>query len=251
MNSWLEAWMRAVIGVAMVMALGVVPAALAKGEYQGKYLYTETSDSDPGGLVLELRSGAPPLRWAIAVARLTGNPYRGTIDGNTIRFHHLPIDIYDLLLVGDRSFYEALQLSLDSDAAAVAREGTAIDGELAKVEAFFEGKQRHRLAIDGINAVVLLQQWRIGVALAESGARLEGTIHSLDLVWFEKPMGQWQLVRRRQLYRDEIELKTPLRHVHLPALGGFRVLDRIKTVRDVDLKETAAPETTSATGRKE
>jgi hypothetical protein len=216
----------------LVGLLAISSLAWGAGEYTGKDLYTVPRPADPGGIVLHLNAGQLPIARVVAVGRQARNPYLGVLSdgGATATFQHLPADRYDLLVVTPDAFYEGLQLVSQPDAAAAAAEREAVVKEVGAIEAFFDGKAIPRLEFADDQAVCLLQQWRIGVALTEAATVIKGTIHSIDLVWFERPNRGWQLLRRRQLYRDELAAKQPFRHQHLPALGNIRVVSATKDV---------------------
>ena len=198
--------------------------ALAQ-EYQGKYLYNETDAKDAGGIRLRLAEGSVRPQVVVAVGRRKHNVYRAKLgaDGREAVFAHLPADIYDLLVATDRDFFEGVRLVRENDAAAVERERAAVTDEVMKIEGFFDGKRIQRLELEGEQAVVLLQQWRIKEAVKQSGAPVTGCIHSLDVIWFERPAKGWQLLLRRQVYREELKNREPLTHHQVPELGNVRV----------------------------
>ncbi len=227
----LEYWSVGVLGCCLLCAGSLF--VLGKGEYTSKYLYTQPNPKDRGGLIVELSAGAPLVTRAVAIGRKSVSPYLGKLSSNTrtISFKHLPIDKYDVLLVTVDTFYEGIRLVRRNDPVKLKAEAGAIEKEIRQVEGFFEGKAIERTGVDGERAACLLQQWRIGVALAESAAVLEGTIHSIDLFFFRKPLKGWQLVKRRQLYREELARKQPFKHVYLAKLGNLRVVKKVKKVR--------------------
>lgn len=213
-----------------LLALG--PLAWGAGEYTGKDLYTVPDPADQGSLVVRLNAGQLQIARVIAVGRKAKNPYLGVLSdgGATATFPHLPVDRYDLVVVTPTAFYEGLQLVAQPDAATAAAEREAVVKEVSAIEAFFDGKAIPRLEFAGDQAVCLLQQWRRGVALTEAATVIKGTIHSIDLVWFARPNRGWQLLRRRQLYRDELAGQQPFRHQYVPALGNLRVVNATKEV---------------------
>ncbi len=211
----------------------------AKGEYTGKYLYAKTDPNDSGAIVVKLPENAPKLERVIAFSRRSKEPYLGQVDARKreARFDNLPPGKYDLLLVAPTGFFEGLQPLPQADDKRKTPEGEAVSAEIEKVEAFFEGKTVHWVMIDANKkAVALVQQWRKGKALAESGAVLKSTIHSIDLFWFEKPLKAWQLLKRRQLYRDEFPLKSAFAHRTVPKLSNILVLRKPKVI-ELDKRE--------------
>lgn len=218
-----------------------------KGEYSSTYLYTETNPADTGGFELRLADDAPPARRVIAIGRRSGNPYLGELaeNGKLLRWKNLPVDVYDVLIVGKQEIYEGLQLIKRPKATPPAEDQAAVLKELNGVEGFFDQKRAERMEFEsdpdaiaerGESCRLLAQMWvQEHVALAESGAVLAGTIHSIDLFVFEKPVKGWQLVRRRQLYREEENFKTPMKTYHVEALGGIRVIKSTVQVGPVNL----------------
>lgn len=220
---------RFVVGALLV----VTAIALGKGEYNSKYLYTQPDPADTGAIRLQLSSPERPTR-CVAYARRSGDAYLGALatapDGAyRVTWEHLPTDVYDLLIVGDASYYEGLRLARRAEADAAEKRAddiAAVTKEMMGIEAFFDAKQVERLELEGEFAHLLVQQWRVGEALAESGAVLQGSIHSIDVFRFQKPAAGWQSPSRRQLYREEIPQRGPLAHVYAEDLGGFRVTGR-------------------------
>ncbi len=200
-----------------------------KGEYSGKYLYAKTDPKDTGGITVKLEAGKHKISHVIAFGRKSRKPFLGHFspDGRSADFKNLPIDKYDLVVVTEDTFYEGLQLVRKNDPTTVKAEAEAITKEVKGVEAFFDGKKVERIEIENLKACSLVQQWRIKVALAESGAKLKGTIHSIDLIWFEKPLKGWQLVKRRQLYREELPHKQAFQHKYMKTLSNFRVAKKV------------------------
>jgi hypothetical protein len=190
------------------------PALLPAEEYSGKSLFTETKTQDSGGITLSLAEGTPKLRLAGAFARKSGNYYAAKIsaDSRTLTWQHLPVDIYDLVLASEQTFYEGLRLARQPDAALAEAERPAITKEVTAIEGFFDHKRVERLEIEGEVAMTLVQQWRSGVALKQSGDQVKGYIHSYDVIWFERPVKGWQLLKRRQLYRAELDRVEPISH---------------------------------------
>ncbi|MBN2450426.1 MAG: hypothetical protein JXR77_08550, partial [Lentisphaeria bacterium] len=220
------------------------------------YLYAnpENAEQFKGGLTVRFTTPGPK-RLVIAWARKTRKdrasregtteaqreafkPWLGKPidDGAGAIFWNLPIDLYDLVVVDPErmALHEGLQLARRSDPAqATPAFSEEIQGSLGLRtdriggwEAFFDSKEFERLETDGSQAGVLLQQMRLGTALAESGAVLKGCIHSIDVVWVERAKvdgAGWQVIARQQLYRDEIPQRTFFRHAFCPALQGIRV----------------------------
>ena len=177
-------------------------------------------------------------------------PYKATMTdgGRTALFPYLPRDYYDVavVIVDDMRFYEGLQLLRGASPEAykekyleeVKRSLGPRSDRIGGWEGFFDTKQFERLETDGVRGAVLLQQMRLGRALAESGAVLKGCIHSIDICWVERAMVEgvgWQVVTRQQLYRGEIPSREFFRHRKLPELKGIRVGTKDKVVGPVEL----------------
>ncbi len=214
-------------------------AILAAQEYTGRYLYAEPDASHAGGIRFTVHDASPAPVLAIAVGQRSRTPWQGTIEGRSVSFPHLPIDKYDLVIVTEKDVYEGVRLVPNADAGRTAGEREAIEAEVGKIEGFFDRKEIHRVEVDGELAGTFIQQWREGVALKQSGARVPGVIHSLDLIWFEKPLTGWQLVKRRQIYRQELALQEPLRHHFVETLSTIRVVSTVKALGTIQLPQVS------------
>lgn len=168
-------------------------------------------------------------------------PWLGKLidDGRGAVFFHLPSDRYDIVVVDPErmQLHEGLSLLLGADPERAteayfeeirASLGLRTD-RIGGWEAFFDTKQFERFETDGARAGVLVQQMRLGRALAESGAVLKGCIHSIDVVWIERAMVEdvgWQVITRQQLYRDELPARRFFDHHTVADLGGIVVVGR-------------------------
>lgn len=169
-------------------------------------------------------------------------------DGATAVFFNLPPDYYDVVVVDPErmTVHEGLSLFRDAD------QGKATEALFAEIqaslglrtdriggwEAFFDSKEFVRFETDGERAGVLVQQMRLGTALAESGEVLKGCIHSLDVVWVERARAEgagWQVVARQQLYRDEIPARAFFKTAFVSALQGVRVASTARQVGPLEL----------------
>lgn len=224
----------------------------------GTYLYANPSPADVEGMTgaLTVRFSTPgPRRLVVAFGRRTrkdrlsrqgmaeseretAKPWKGVPaeNGSVARFPHLPPDFYDLVVIDDErmALHEGVALWRQAEPAkATPVYFEEIKGSLGLRsdriggwEAFFDAKQFERFETDGARAGVLVQQMRLGQALAESGAVLEGCIHSIDVVWVERAVAEgagWQVIARQQLYRDEIPARTFFTHAFCAELAGIRV----------------------------
>ena len=177
-------------------------------------------------------------------------PYKATIadGGRTALFPYLPRDYYDVAVVvaEDMRLYEGLELLRGASPEAYQEKyfvevkeslGPRSD-RIGGWEGFFDTKQFERLETDGVKGSVLLQQMRLGRALAGSGAVLKGCIHSIDICWVERAKVEgvgWQVVTRQQLYRGEIPSREFFRHTFLPELKGIRVGTKAKEIGPIKL----------------
>ena len=163
-------------------------------------------------------------------------------DGGTAVFPQLPPDFYDLIIIDPRKMTIVDGLTLQQNAMPTPRHQAYLEeitktllgkreDKVAAWEGFFDSKQILCCEYDDEKAGVLLQQMRLGKALAESGAVLEGTIHSVDVVWLERAKnGQWQVLTRQQLYRGELPSRDFFCYRHEKGLSGLRIVTRPRTV---------------------
>lgn len=169
-------------------------------------------------------------------------------------FSNLPPDFYDLILIDPENMiiYEGISLHKigSDDALSEGVQKQYLDeirstlglreDRIGGWEGFFDHKQIDRLEVNEDKAGVLMQQMRLGVALAESGERLKGTIHSIDLVWVERAKvasAGWQLLNRQQLYREELAAKTFFHHVFRKELQGIRIGSKEKVAGPLQLEK--------------
>ncbi len=174
-------------------------------------------------------------------------------EGKIALFRNLLPDFYDLMVIDplEMTLYEGIALhKLGRDESLAAEVSGAFQEEIRQSlglrqdrlggwEGFFDHKQIERVEINEGRAGVLLQQMRLGRALAESGAVLQGTIHSLDVVWVERAIvaeAGWQVINRQQIYREELVAKEFFRHRYLPALQGVRIGSKERTLGPLKLK---------------
>ncbi len=204
-----------------------------------------------GGLTLHFP--APGTRTVIAYARKTRKdrfsredttdeqrellkPFRAEMQdgGRTARFPGLPPDFYDLIVVDldTDTVYEGVDLLADDNPALAASLAgdmkctlAPATGRIGGFDAFFDNKLCERVETDGLRGAVLVQQMRLGRALAESGAVLKGCVHSLDVVWMAKGTadGAWQITSRQQLLREELPLRKFFEWQFRPELQGVRI----------------------------
>ena len=240
----------------------------------GTYLYAdyEKLPDKPGALVLTFTT-AGPKRLVIAYGRKNRKDRKGrdgtveaerelykprlarlSADGKTARFDKLPPDFYDIIVIDPVNMVIHEGLSLWDSSEEQIAEGAQVAGfqdEIRKSlglrddriggwEGFFDNKQIERIEVADGRAGVFMQQMRLGVALAESGEKLKGCIHSVDVVWVERSLDDgksgWQVINRQQLYRDEIEARSFFRHIRMKELTGIRIGVREKRIDGIELK---------------
>ncbi|MFA5204980.1 MAG: hypothetical protein WC708_11320 [Lentisphaeria bacterium] len=226
----------------------------AVAESAGGGLTVRFADAGPGRLVVawgrrhrkdrETRDGTTEAQ------RESFKPFKAELadGGRTARFPRLPADYYDLVVLDPAALrlWEGLALQNSAESApasdaVLAAIRTALDrpaGKIAGWEAFFDRKAFVRAETADDLAAVLVQQMRLGQAFAESGAVLEGCIHSLDVVWLRRAEGaeaEWQVLQRQQLYRDELPARRFFEHRFVPELRGIRIGARVRELRLPDL----------------
>lgn len=256
--------------IVLLFVIAMLPALLFAGGSVvpvGTYLYaTEDKLPDKAGKLIVNFSTPGPKRLVVAY----GRKYRkdrssraGTTEderelfkprlaklsnnGKTATFTKLAADYYDIAVINtdDMTVYEGISLWQENDANPPAnseayqeeiRKSLGLrDDRIGGWEGFFDTKVINRIEFCDGCAGVFMQQLRKGVALAESGEKLQGCIHSIDVVWVERAAGDngWQVIDRQQLYRDEISSRDFFKHTHMPALNGIRIGTKAKTL-DLD-----------------
>ncbi len=173
---------------------------------------------------------------------------------NEAHFVKLAPDFYDLIIIDPvrMILYEGIALhKIGSDETLPENTQKQFSEEIRRTlglredriggwEGFFDHKQIERIEVMEEKAGVLMQQLRLGVALAESGDRLKGTIHSIDVVWVERAKvaeAGWQLINRQQLYREELQAKTFFQHQFRKELQGIRIGSRQKSLGPLNLNQ--------------
>ncbi len=223
----------------------------------GKYLYADYGKLEKyrGSLVLKFQK--PGRKVVVAYGRRFRKPRfkRGDVskdrkvlfkpcraemseNGRNAVFPHLPPDYYDIAVIDIENMVlaEGIQLLIrrrgehSEKNAGMLKDvrrslGKQPDGRMAW-EAFFDSKKFERCERHAERGGVLLQQLRHGKALAESGAVLKGTIHSIDMAWLQRTKRQdtpWRVVFRQQLYRGELDTEAFFDHCYWKTLRGIRV----------------------------
>lgn len=239
----------------------------------GEYLYADGQKLPPAPGALRVLFASPgPHRVVVAYGRRYRKDRKsrdGSVEaereaykprlaeladnGTVALFRNLPPDFYDLFVIdpASMSFYEGTalhKLGRDETLTETAlagfqeeiRQSLGLrDDRIGGWEGFFDHKRIERIEVSEGRAGVLMQQMRLGRALAESGARLKGTIHSLDVVWVERAIvaaAGWQVINRQQIYREELVSKEFFRHQYLPELQGVRIGTQERSLGPINLK---------------
>lgn len=238
----------------------------------GTYLYAdiEKLPDTPASLILTFTTPGPK-RLVVAYGRKNRKDRKGrdgtneeerghfkprlaklSRDGKFARFDKLSPDYYDIIVIDSAAMTCHEGISLWESTDGEIQEGESVKGfqeEIRKSlglrddriggwEGFFDNKQIERIEVVDGRAGALMQQMRLGVSLAESGERLKGCIHSIDVVWIERAIDAkagWQVINRQQLYRDEIPARTFFKHTRVKALSGIRIGMREKTIENIVL----------------
>ncbi len=236
----------------------------------GGYLYANEDKVDDAKGSLEIRFSTPSSkRMVIALGRKyrkTRTSRDGTTEvqrenfkprlarmsqkGTVASFAKMPPDYYDIVVIesDEMMLYEGLLLhdefledekpSAEKVAEYTSQIGKSLGighGLIGRWEQFFDEKRIERVEPAGRQAGVFLQQMRLGEALAESGAKLQGCIHSIGMVWVEQTTDAehtWQVINRQQLYRDEISSRNFFTYRYVKALHGIRVGTRAKVISE-------------------
>lgn len=236
----------------------------------GEYLYADLALLPETDGALQVRFNTPsPTRMVIALGRRyrkdrregdadrplereLSKPQRAEMleEGRLAQFSRMAPDFYDLAVIDPDGMtcFEGIALYdlADSDAcppellqtyqAELERSFISAGpdaGRPGSWEGFFDTAQLTRYTASRERGGVLLQQMRLGTALAESGERLQGCIHSIDIIWVERAIkaeAGWQVITRQQLYRNELPVRTFFRHRFIPELQGIRIGTRLKSL---------------------
>ena len=215
----------------------------------GGYLYANEKKLDDAKGSLEVHFATPsPRRMVSALGRKyrkTRTSRDGTTEeqrenfkprlarmsqnGTVASFAKMPPDYYDLVVI------ESQDMMLKEYTDQIAKSLGIGHGLIGRWEQFFDEKRINRVEPAGRQAGVFLQQMRLGEALAESGAKLQGCVHSIDVVWVEQTTDAehtWQVINRQQLYRDEISSRAFFTYRYVDALHGIRVGTRAKVLHE-------------------
>lgn len=265
-------WFPVFLGVLLLETLALAQKT-TENVSVGKYIYADLAQVDEasGGLVIRFVDESS-TRKVVAYGWANRKLRRSRMDtlekqrenfkprlaemsekGRVATFAKLPPDFYDLAVIDYErlTFHEGMtlhHLAGDDNQPGIEQRqkwekslttvicGSREDG-IQAWEGFFDKKQLERFTFADEQVGVMLQQMRLGTAFAESGTKLAGVVHSLDIVWLERTRGEgqqaWQVIQRQQLYRGEIPRQEFFRHVYLKEFSGIRVGRKVKTLKQV------------------
>jgi len=261
-----------IISLALLL---LCPALLASGATVpvGEYLYADTQKLPEEGATLTVTFSAPDTsRLVIAFGRqnrkdrasrdgtseserelLKPRLARMEKNGTVAIFTKLPPDYYDLIVVSSSTMriHEGIamfQETDDTDTAGQENSESILAGlhktlapQPGKIgsgwDGFFDHKQFDRLESQDDQAGLVLQQLRRGESYQESGDKVAGCIHSLDVLWLDRTADAtaWRLLHRQQLYRAELSSTDFFHHQYLPSLRGLRCGSRNRTIGPINL----------------
>ena len=246
---------RLATALCLLLALAANAQRTTENVSVGRYIYADLAkvDDASGGLVVRFADESPTRKviaygWAnrklrrsrtdtVEAQRENFKPRLAVMsqNGRVATFAKLPPDFYDVAVVDfvRLTFHEGMTLHhlAADDNQPAAEDRPRLEASIATVimgsredgiqawEGFFDRKQLLR------------------TAFAESGTKLAGSVHSLDIVWLERTRGDgkdaWQVIQRQQLYRGELERPEFFRHVFLKELSGIRVGRKVRTLKTV------------------
>ena len=229
------------LGNASLILLAIVLTAAsppAQADGPGR-IYAKALGTDSGVIAGKVKGAV--LTHALVVERDRSRVYLAALEagGTGFRFANLPVGRFDLVLVTqDGRVLEGLGLG----AAAALPEDRAkhLEAGVTKADSFFNRRICHRCGIDDGTALVFVERIRDGQILRGSGEELNAGLRRLELIELREAADEWQMVRTRHLYREEIPRQQGLpffTHRHLPALGGLRVAAAPRDLGTLDLTQ--------------
>ena len=95
----------------------------------------------------------------------------------------------------------------------------------------------HRVGFGDDNALAFVERVSDKEILRQDGTRLPASLRRLEVIELARAADDWQVTISRHLYREE---QPPgalsfLKHGFVPALGGLRVIDRMKDLGHIPL----------------
>ncbi|MDD5350095.1 MAG: hypothetical protein PHQ12_07775 [Chthoniobacteraceae bacterium] len=203
---------------------------------QAGRIYTAPDPAATGGLE---GSVAEPLSHAIAVERDRTRVFLAALnaDGTAFRFEHLPVGKYDLVLFSRAgTVYEGLALG-DSPAFSAAS-AKHLEERVAASDGFFNRYRIHRTGVsaDGETALAFVERFRANNVLKQSGEALGQMVRRFEIAELTSASDDWQLTASRHLYREGEPILPQFRStVHVPDLGGVRVISTLRAMGPVAL----------------
>ena len=225
-----------ILSLVMGMAAFVSPVARADGPGR---IYTKPVESDAG--VITGKVAGAVLTHAIAVERDRTRVYLAELDadGAGFRFTKLPVGRFDLVLVTkDNRVIEGLGLGVAPDLPA--DRAKHLEEGVAKADSFFNRRVMHRTGIDGEVALVFTERIRDKQVLRGSGEDLGAGLRRLEIIELHEASDEWQMVRTRHLYREEIPRGKGIpffTHTYITSLGGLRLATVPRDLGTLDLTQ--------------
>jgi hypothetical protein len=218
------------------------------GEYKSSLLYTSPAPAATGGLHLV---SPVPLELAVAIPESNQeHVYRAGLGPEKldVTFSHLPVSMYDLLLVTRDHFYEGISLNRDENS--LSDDDLKSIGEIfSRSIPFMNVKRTERVKGtpgDNGHAAALVQWMRIGGRLLnQNGDLMAGhEIRSLRLAFLADVGPGWQVTATRELVRTDVFPDMPtgfLPVTYLDALNAIRVTDSIKDIGTINVAAISSP----------
>lgn len=205
---------------------------------QAGRIYTAPDLASTGGM-----SGAfpEPLTHAVAVEHDRVRVFRANLtpDGTTFRFEHLPVGKYDLVLFArSGTVYEGIALGDPPTLAAPSAKH--LEERIAASDGFYNRSRIHRTGIsaDGEMLLAFVERYRANDVLKQNGEALGQMVRRFEIDEMTRASDDWQLTTSRHLYREGEAVLAQFRStVHVPDLGGLRVINTSK-----DLGKIALPQ---------
>ena len=211
---------------------------------QAGRIYTQPDPAAAGAVTGRV---AQELTHAIAVEHDRVRVFRAdlTDGGRAFRFAHLPVGKYDLVLF-TKSGIACEGLDLGTPAALSEISTQNLDKRISLADGFFNRYQIHRtgLSADGETLLAFVERYRADKVLRGSGKALGQTVRRFEVIELTRATDDWQMTSTRHLYREgePIVAEPQFRKtVHLPALGGLRIINNPKDLGEIALPTDSCP----------
>jgi hypothetical protein len=144
---------------------------------------------------------------------------------------------YDLVLFArSGTVYEGLALG---DRPALAPESAQhLEERVAASDGFFNRYRIHRTGVsaDGETLLAFIERYRANNVLKQSGEALGQMVRRFEIAELTRASDDWQLTNSRHLYREGEPVVEQFRaSMHVPALGGIRVISELRTLGSIPL----------------